>query len=117
LGGGFQYAEIKTQNSLQLVALAQMQDQIAMETQLNKALEANLSGNELAWRNPDSGRSATFTPIRTYQDKSGQYCREYRKDITTDGNTETTFGLACRTGEGTWKTKYLILENGLAESL
>lgn len=117
LGGGFQYSETSTQKAMQLASMSMMQDQAAMDTALNNALEVNLSGNELAWRNPDSGRSATFTPVRTYQDKDGKYCREYRKDVLSDGEKETTFGLACRTDEGTWKTRYLILEDGSGKAL
>lgn len=117
LGGGFQYSETSTNKALQQASLSQAQDQIAMNTALNKALEVNLSGNELAWRNPDSGRTALFTPVRTYQDKDGKYCREYRKDVTSNNQTETTYGLACRTDEGTWKTRYLILEDGAGKAL
>jgi len=117
LGGGFQYSETSTQKAMQLASMSMMQDQVAMDAALNKALEVNLSGNELAWQNPDSNRSALFTPVRTYQDKSGKYCREYRKDVTATGQTETTYGLACRTDEGTWKTRYLILEDGAGKPL
>ena len=117
LGGGFQYSETSTQKAMQLASMSMMQDQVAMDAALNKALEVNLSGNELAWQNPDSNRSALFTPVRTYQDKSGKYCREYRKDVTATGQTETTYGLACRTDEGAWKTRYLILEDGTGKPL
>jgi len=111
LGGGFQYAQTRTQNFAQQASLTLMQDQAAMDKALNTTLEVNLSGDELAWRNPDSLRSALFTPVRTYQDKAGKYCREYRKKVTTTGQTKTTYGLACRTDQGTWKTRYLILED------
>lgn len=117
LGGGFQYSETSTQKAMQLASMSMMQDQAAMDAALNKALEVNLSGNELAWQNPDSNRSARFTPVRTYQDKSGKYCREYRKDVTSTGETETTYGLACRTEEGTWKTRYLILDDTAGKPL
>jgi len=117
LGGGFQYFESNSQKALQLASMSLMQDQAAMDAALNKALEVNLSGNELTWQNPDSKRSALFTPVRTYQDKSGKYCREYRKDVTISGKTETTYGLACRTDEGVWKTRYLILEDGSGKAL
>jgi len=117
LGGGFQYSQTSTQKTMQLAAMSLMQDQVAMGAALNQALEVNLSNNELAWRNPDSGRSAVFTPVRTYQDKSGKYCREYRKDVTAQNQTETTYGLACRTDEGAWKTRYLILEDGSEKAL
>lgn len=117
LGGGFKYAENSAHKAIQLAALSLQQDQTSMEQTLNQALEVNMSGNALTWNNPDSGRSAAFTPVRTYQDKSGQFCREYRKDITTAGETQTTFGLACRDDAGHWKTRYLILDEGQGQSL
>lgn len=117
LGGGVQYSEKSTSKSLQLAALSLQQDQGAMELALNKALEVNISGNALTWTNPDSGRSAAFTPVRTYQDKAGKFCREYRKDVTSSSQTDTTFGLACRDENGAWKTRYLILEEGAGQNL
>lgn len=117
LGGGVQYSEKSTSKSLQLAALALQQDQGSMDQALNKALEVNVSGNALTWTNPDSGRSAAFTPVRTYQDKAGKFCREYRKDVTASSKTDTTFGLACRDENGAWKTRYLILEDGAGQHL
>lgn len=117
LGGGYTYSETSTAKAMQLAALSMQQDQSAMEQALNKALEVNVSGNALTWQNPDSGRSAAFTPVRTYQDKTGQFCREYRKDVSVEGQTQTTYGLACRDQSGTWKTRYLILEDGAGQQL
>jgi len=111
LGGGYQYSKTTTENALKLAAFTQQQDQSAMDLALNQALEVNISGDTQSWSNPDSNRSAAFTPVRTYQDKSGTFCREYRKDIHTDDQAETTFGLACRDDQGQWKTRYLILDN------
>lgn len=117
LGGGVQYSENSASKSLQLAALSLQQDQSAMNQALNQALEINVSGNAYTWNNPDSGRSAAFTPVRTYQDKAGKFCREYRKDVTSSDQTDTTFGLACRDETGTWKTRYLILEDGSGQAL
>ncbi|MBD3661180.1 MAG: hypothetical protein HUJ11_03175, partial [Arenibacter algicola] len=117
LGGGYTFSETSANKALQLAALSMQQDQSAMDQALNKALEVNVSGNALTWTNPDTGRSAAFTPVRTYQDKSGQFCREYRKDVTVDGDTQSTFGLACRNGDGQWKTRYLILEDNAGQNL
>ncbi len=117
LGGGTVYSENSTAKNLQLAALSLQQDQNAMNQALNQALEVNMSGNALTWTNPDSGRSAAFTPVRTYQDKSGKFCREYRKDVTSAERTDTTFGLACRDDGGAWKTRYLILEDGSGQAL
>ena len=52
-----------------------------------QSLEGQRSGSTQGWKNPDSGNSGTFTPTRTYQDGSGQYCREYRQTITVGDRT------------------------------
>lgn len=117
LGGGYTFSESSNAKALQLAALSQQQDENAMNGAINKALEVNASGSALTWTNPDTGRSASITPIGVYQDKTGQFCRDYRKDVTTNGQTTTTFGLACRDGQGSWKTRYLILEDGSGQAL
>lgn len=117
IGGGYTYSEKSSNTAMQLAALSLQQDQSAMDQALNRALEVNVSGNALTWTNPDTGRSAAFTPVRTYQDKSGQFCREYRKDMTSGDATQSTFGLACRDDSGQWKTRYLILDGGAGENL
>ena len=116
LGGGYQYSKTSTGNALKLAAFTLEQDKSAMDMALNKALEVNMSGDTRTWTNPDSHRSAAFTPVKTYQDKSGAFCREYRKSVDTSGQQETTFGLACRDDKGTWKTRYLILDNSTPEA-
>lgn len=117
LGGGVQYSNTSAGNALQLAAMSLQQDQSSMSHALNKALEVNMSGDSLSWNNPDSGRSAAFTPVRTYQDKAGKFCREYRKDVTSEAKTNTTFGLACRNETGQWKTRYLILDGDTGQAL
>lgn len=117
LGGGFVFSEQSADKALQLAALNLQQDRTAMNQALNQALEVKMSGEALTWDNPDSGRSAAFTPVRTYQNDKGQFCREYRKDVSVEGDTQSTFGLACREGDGQWKTRYLILEDGAGENL
>ena len=117
LGGGTVYSENSTAKNLQLAALSLQQDENAMNKALNPALEVKMRGTALTWTNPDSGRSAAFAPVRTYQDKGGKFCREYRKDVTAAERTDTTFGLACRDETGAWKTRYLILEDGSGQAL
>jgi surface antigen len=67
------------------------------------ALETVPSGTTTTWRNPDSGNSGTVTPTRTFQNNSGQYCREYQQTITVGGKQEQSYGTACRQPDGTWK--------------
>ncbi|MDH5490133.1 MAG: RT0821/Lpp0805 family surface protein [Rhodospirillaceae bacterium] len=115
-GGGYELSGKKHEQNLRLAALTVEQDNIAMENTLNQALEVNLNDAPMAWSNPMSGQTASFTPVNTYQDKTGRFCREYRKDLVVNGKTSSTFGLACRNDAGKWETRYLIFENG-AKSL
>jgi len=68
-----------------------------------RALESAPSGKAVAWQNPDSGHSGTITPKRTYQTKSGQYCREYQQTVTISGKQHQAYGTACREPDGSWK--------------
>ena len=83
-------------------ALDQRDKEIAMKA-AQQGLEGQRSGSTQGWKNPGSGNSGTFTPTRTYQDGSGQYCREYRQTITVGDRTEEAFGTACRQPDGNWK--------------
>ena len=68
-----------------------------------RALEQSPSGSSVAWNNPDSGHQGTITPTRTYQNASGQYCREYQQNLTIDGKPQRSYGTACRQPDGSWK--------------
>lgn len=67
------------------------------------ALETAPAGTTTTWHNPDSGNSGTVTPTRTYQNASGQYCREFQQTITIGGQDQQSFGTACRQPDGSWK--------------
>lgn len=61
-------------------------------------------GQSIAWNNPDSGNSGTFTPTRDGTDtRSGNYCREYKTTINVAGKIEEAYGNACRQADGTWR--------------
>jgi surface antigen len=68
-----------------------------------KALETTPSGSSIPWRNPNTGHSGSVTPVKTYQEPSGQYCREYQQVITVGGEKQTAYGTACRMPDGSWK--------------
>jgi surface antigen len=68
-----------------------------------QAFENSRSGEASAWHNPDSGNSGSITPTRTYQEPSGQYCREYEQDIVVGGKPEKSYGTACRQADGSWR--------------
>jgi surface antigen len=73
----------------------------ALTTQ--RALESAPSGQTTAWQNPDTGHAGTVTPIRTYQQPSGQYCREFEQTVTIDGKRQQGYGTACRQPDGSWR--------------
>jgi surface antigen len=61
-------------------------------------------GQPIAWDNPKSGNSGTFTPTREgTHTTTGDYCREYQTTINVGGKTETAYGTACRQQDGSWK--------------
>ena len=67
------------------------------------ALESKPSGTKTSWHNPDSGNYGSVTPIRTYEPRRGEYCREYQQSVTVDGWTERAYGTACRQPDGSWR--------------
>lgn len=67
------------------------------------ALENTRTNTTSNWNNPDTGARGSITPTTTYQNASGQYCREYTQAITVGGKTEKAVGRACRQPDGTWK--------------
>jgi len=85
-------------------ALDQRDKDLAMK-QAQLSLENAQSGQSSGWRNPDTGHSGTFTPTRTYQTPSGQYCREYQQEIIVGGERQQSHGTACRMPDGTWQVQ------------
>ena len=83
-------------------ALDQRDKELALQ-QAQLSLENSKVGQTSQWQNPDSGNSGTFTPTRTYQTDSGQYCREYQQEISVGGEKHNSYGTACRQPDGTWK--------------
>jgi surface antigen len=66
------------------------------------ALAQTPSGQQVAWRNPDTGNYGTITPQPAYQ-SNGTYCREFQQTITVGGQTQDAYGRACRQPDGSWK--------------
>jgi len=78
-------------------------DQAAMAQASQRATAAPI-GQQVSWRNPESGNSGVITPVRegTMQ-STGEYCREFQQDVTVGGKTEQAFGTACRQPDGSWR--------------
>ena len=67
------------------------------------AFESAPSGETTIWRNPKNGHWGTLTPVRTYQDAGGRYCREFRQTVTLDGQEHQGNGSACRERDAVWR--------------
>lgn len=78
-------------------------EQQAMADTLQYALEKNQTDQSSAWVNPDTGRSGTSVPIKTFQNSAGQPCREFITTITIGGREEQGYGTACRQPDGSWQ--------------
>lgn len=77
-------------------------DRRAMGENAQYSLEHTKSNETTRWDNPDSKHSGTMTPIRTYQETAGQYCREYRQTVTVGNQEQEAYGTACRQPDGSW---------------
>lgn len=86
-------------------------DRQALEAAIDQGLERNVSGLEVAWHNPDSGSQGTVTPLRTFKNAEGKWCREYVAASEMDAQKETRRAIACRTGEGRWQTRVQMISD------
>jgi surface antigen len=80
-------------------------DPYAALTEIDVALAARLlqrtldhapDGITRRWTNDESGHSGAITPMRSYIAEGGQYCRDYREDISIDGQSRKFHYSACR---------------------
>ena len=70
---------------------------------VRKALDAAPDQKQVAWRNPDANAQYTVTPVKSYNDRAGRYCREYITEAVIGGRTEKVYGTACRQPDGAWQ--------------
>ena len=77
-------------------------DRLEAQQAMGRAQTAPI-GETIAWKNPESGHSGTYTPVREGTSSSGKYCREFQQTITVGGKTEQGYGTACRQPDGSWK--------------
>ena len=66
-----------------------------------ETLETTLTGNTVAWNNPDTDINYHITPTNTYVSASGP-CRDYTTEAVIEGRAEIVHGTACRSSDGSW---------------
>jgi surface antigen len=77
--------------------------QRSMNQTVQRSLESTPAGTASTWSNPDNGNTGTVTPVRTYQNSQGAYCREFQQTVNIGGREERAYGTACRQPDGSWK--------------
>ena len=70
---------------------------------MGQFMESTPNYQTVQWQNPDTGSQYNLMPSETYQDQSGQYCREYQSEARVNGEIQRTYGTACRQPDGQWK--------------
>ncbi|KAJ6644815.1 Zinc import ATP-binding protein ZnuC [Pseudolycoriella hygida] len=78
-------------------------DKQLLQQSSHRALENAPSGQSIEWRNPDSGHYGYVTPVNTFKNNYGEYCREYTQVVVIGGNRQKAYGKACRQPDGQWK--------------
>ena len=63
---------------------------------LQRTLDHAPDGTTRRWMNDQSGHSGAITPVRSYIASTGQYCRDYREDLSINGENREFLYSACR---------------------
>lgn len=80
----------------EVVAAAQRRDRALMASAFGEALDRQISGRPVSWRNAETGSSGTVMPLRTFRAVDGRWCREYEERVEQGGTVERRIGIACR---------------------
>ncbi|WP_419904883.1 hypothetical protein [Kiloniella sp.] len=115
--GGYFMAD-NNNKKIQLVAL-ENSDQLKSHHQqaVQQALTKLVSGKKLNW---EWGQdiSGFVEPVRTFKNRRGNYCREYREETVLQGTLISSKGIACIGSDKVWQNIYSIIPgNGLNDSL
>lgn len=74
----------------------------ASQQSLQATLETVLSDRSRPWEAPDRTVSGFVTPLRTFKNTEGQYCREYRMEVLLSSEARSDRRIACRSEAGRW---------------
>jgi surface antigen len=109
LGAGYVLADRQIERRLASLEAQHAADLHVMNAAISRGLETELSGIAVTWRNPDSGSHGTMTPIRSFKNKAGQWCREYSATATISDAKEERQAIACRGADGVWHTRAVLV--------
>jgi surface antigen len=105
----YQVLDWRLENQMARLEVLRAQDQKMLAEAVTQALERQVSGAALEWRNPRSGSRGAVTPVRTFRNADGQWCREYIETATIGERDESWRGIACRDTAGAWRERVRYL--------
>ncbi len=70
---------------------------------IGRSLEHGDDGKTIWWENSEAKARYGVTPMRSFENSAGRYCREYRTTALLDGRVRQAFGTACRQPDGAWQ--------------
>jgi 17 kDa outer membrane surface antigen/Putative zinc-finger len=105
----YQVLDWRLESEMARLETMRAEDQKLLAEAVTQALERQISGAALEWRNPQSGSRGAVTPVRTFRNTEGQWCREYAKTATFSDRVENWRGIACRDADGVWRELALYL--------
>ncbi|MEE8270157.1 MAG: RT0821/Lpp0805 family surface protein [Alphaproteobacteria bacterium] len=71
---------------------------------VNRVLENERTGDDVAWSNPETGNGGIITIERTYFLDPESPCRDYRRTTEQAGGAQLVMtGTGCRTPAGVWR--------------
>jgi len=83
-------------------SIGQMMDEVDQNC-VGQTLEHAPDGQAIVWKDPQSNAQYQVAPVQTVQAADGRYCREYTATATAGGQSQETYGLACRQPDGSWQ--------------
>lgn len=70
---------------------------------IGRTLEYAPDNHRVRWQNEAKSLTYVVIPVRTFQNQSGLYCREYLASTAVAGKSVEALAAACRGANGTWK--------------
>jgi surface antigen len=69
---------------------------------MGQVLEHVPDRESIRWQDPDQRADYEVTPVRTFRNQDGRYCREYTTRARVGGRVSQVVGQACRQPDGSW---------------
>jgi len=99
-------------SDLQNVVVADARSNAVRAQTVQNTLQTVKSGTAVVWQASD-GASGSVQPLRTFRNKDGRYCREYKDILVQRGKPETVpetvYEVACRGTDGIWTPSYRLI--------